>query len=167
MKTLLNAIPASVHKETRIYRFDKFPSVLLCEVEYSNKTVRNIEANKPIQKHVYLKDLTLWRAKYAKPCELPYAIQGGCDSWKDDDATLWAETLAVSHNGQEGFLEIQDYQQFESDVMPIDFRIFDEKLAKALQSKYAKKSKARTSTVDADLLLQGELGELPEQRDSK
>jgi hypothetical protein len=165
MKTLLNTVPASIYKETRTYRYDKLPSVLLVESEYSDKTVRSIQPSRPVKKHVFLKDLTLWRAKYAKPCELPYTIEGGYDSWSDDDATQWASELAVSHSGQDGFLEVHDYQQFEADVLSIDFRVFDEVLANSLQRKYAKKSKQKTSTVDADLLLQGELGELPEQRE--
>lgn len=167
MKTIIRITTAGTYNETRTYRYDKFPAVLLEERKFSDKTVRSIKSERNVQKHTYLKDLTLWRAKYAKPCELPYSIEGGYDSWNDDDATQWASALAVSHSGQDGFLEVQDYQQFEFDVAPIDFRVFDDDLAKILQNKYAKKSKAKTSTVDADLILQGELGELPEQKDSK
>lgn len=167
MKTLLNTILPFIYKETRIYRFDKFPSILLEEAEYSDKTVRSIKPARPVHKRVYLKELVLWRAKYAKPCELPYSIEGGYDSWNDDDAILWASALAVSHSGQNGFLQVENYQEFEADVAPIDFRVFDQELATRLQAKYAKKSITKTSTVDADLLLQGELGELPEQREGK
>lgn len=168
MKTLLNTRPAIHLKETRTYSFDKFPSVLLEETEYTDKTIRRIKSARGVQKHVYLKDLTLWRAKYAKPCELPYTIEQGHDNyWDDDDSVAWVEALSVSHSGQEGFLEVSDYQQFETDVSAIDFRVYNEVVASQMQNKYAKKSKQKASTVDADLILQGELGELPEQKDVK
>lgn len=125
------------------YAFEKFPLVVLSE-----GNGRTLKPKPNCLKHEYLKQLTLMRSRYAKPCELPYSVDVGYDSVFDDcDAIRNYESLCMSG------LSKEQYQEYAREVDAIDFRIFDAERNKRIVDKYkAQKLQQMASAVDFDTM---------------
>lgn len=154
MKTKIDHTDTSLAKETKtIFRFDKYPLVLLTEVKGTDQrghaySSRRLHADSRCKQHEYLKQLTLLTAKYVAPCDLPYAIDRGHEAfYEDTDAMKWANDLATSHNKQLGFLHVpkERFAEFEVDITAIEFRIYDNELSTRMTEKYALPSAIKTA----------------------
>jgi hypothetical protein len=113
----------------------------------------------------YCKALVLALARYGTLMELPYIIQElDQPMFAEADALYWYHALTDDNPpGKVSFRRGKEaYQAFRDLVMPLDFRVFDADKAEAIRSLYRSDAK-KTVTVDADLIIQGELGELDEK----
>ena len=80
------------------------------------------------------------------------------------DPELWYIALTDDNSpGKVSFREGKEgYAKFRELIMPLDFRLYDDAKADEIRAMYLKGSAPKV-VVDADLIIQGELGELDEQ----
>ncbi len=111
----------------------------------------------------YCKALVLALARYGKLLDLPYTISGV--SANSTDAEQWYVALTDDNSpGKVSFRRGKDgYAQFRELVLPLDFRVYDAAKADEIRAMYVTGSTVKVE-VDADLMIQGELGELDEKQ---
>lgn len=128
--------------------------------EISKSSVRRIEPELNFTKEEYCKALVLANAKYGSVHELPFTIGGLYDSFADSDAVQWRCALDVQFLRRLG----EKYVSFRERIASTDFRVYDNEKADKILNDFKQGKQNCSVQIDADLIIQGELGELPQQQ---